>query len=89
MVKIMESDNEIKVDLNKIDEAALALLYLTMHNDGSGSRVWKNIDWDVMNRLYEKGYIFDPKNKAKSIAVTEKGEEQSQVLFNKLFCTQK
>ena len=82
----MALNNETEVDINKIDEAVLALLSLTMHDDGSGPRVWKNIDWDVMDRLYEKGYIFDPKNKAKSVAVTEKGEKISQVLFNKLFC---
>lgn len=81
----MALNNETEIDINKIDEAALALLSLTMHKDGSGSRVWKNIDWDVMDRLYEKGYILDPKNKAKSVAVTEKGEEKSQLFFNKLF----
>jgi hypothetical protein len=81
----MESDTDTEIDTNKIDEAALALLYLTMHNDTGGLRAWKNIDWDVMDRLYEKGYIFDPKNKAKSVSVTAKGEETSKELFHKLF----
>ena len=81
----MESDIEEEIDTNKIDEAALALLYLTMHNDTGGVRAWKNIDWDVMDRLYEKGYIFDPKNKAKSVSVTVEGEEKSKELFYKLF----
>jgi len=81
----MESDTDIEIDTNKIDEAALALLYLTMHNDTGGLRAWKNIDWDVMDRLYEKGYIFDPKSKAKSVSVTVKGEEKSKELFYKLF----
>lgn len=81
----MESDTNIEIDTNKIDEAALALLYLTMHNDIGGVRAWKNIDWDVMDRLYEKGYIFDPKNKAKSVSVTVEGEEKSKELFYKLF----
>ena len=81
----MESDTEEEIDTNKIDEAALALLYLTMHNDTGGVRAWKNIDWDVMDRLYEKGYIFDPKSKAKSVAVTAEGEEKSKELFLKLF----
>ena len=32
----MALKNETEIDINKIDEAALALLSLTMHNDGSG-----------------------------------------------------
>ena len=74
-----------KIDTNKIDEAALALLFLSMHSDGGLTRAWKGIDWEVMNRLYEKGYILDPKNKAKSVAVTKEGEEKSEELFIKLF----
>lgn len=81
----MESDTDTEIDTNKIDEAALALLYLTLHNDTGGVRAWKNIDWDVMDRLYEKGYIMDPKNKAKSVSVTIEGEERSKELFYKLF----
>jgi len=45
-----------KIDKNKIDEAALALLFLSMHSDDGLTRAWKGIDWEVMNSLYEKGY---------------------------------
>lgn len=76
---------ESEIDTNKIDEAALALLYLTMEKDGVLSRAWKNIDWEVMDRLYEKGYILDPKNKNKSVSVTKDGEVKAEVLFTKLF----
>jgi hypothetical protein len=85
----MEKDTESDIDENKIDDAALALLYLTMHNDTFGTRAWKNIDWDVMDRLYEKGYISDPKSKAKSVVVTSEGEKRSEELFNKLFGSNK
>jgi len=74
-----------EIDTDKIDEAALALLFLSMHSDGGLARAWKGIDWEVMNRLYEKGYILDPKNKAKSVVVTKEGEERSEELFTKLF----
>ena len=74
-----------EIDTNKIDEAALALLFLSMHSDSGLARAWKGIDWEVMNRLYEKGYILDPKNKAKSVVVTKEGEEKSEELFTKLF----
>ena len=81
----MEKATEPDIDDNKIDDAALALLYLTMHNDTYGTRAWKNIDWDVMGRLYEKGYISNPQGKAKSVAITAEGEERSKELFFKLF----
>ena len=81
----MKEDNESDIDENKVDDAALALLYLTMHNDTFGTRAWKSIDWDVMDRLYEKGYISNPHSKAKSVAVTEEGEKKSKELFFKLF----
>ena len=79
----MSKDTEI--DTDKIDEAALALLYLTTETDKYGSRAWKNLDWEVMNRLHEKGYISNPKNKNKSVEVTEEGGKLSEELFIKLF----
>lgn len=69
-------------DKDKVDEIVLALLWLTLASDG---RAWKGHDWDAMNRLYEKGYILDPKNKAKSVVMTEEGERRSQELFERYF----
>jgi len=51
------------LDADKIDEAVLALLLLGRHD---GDRAWKGFDWDAMNRLHEKGYITDPRGKAKA-----------------------
>ena len=51
------------IDSDKIDEAVLALLYLTLHAD---ARVWKGVDWDAMNRFHEKGFISNPASKGKS-----------------------
>lgn len=39
------------IDEDKIDDTALALLYPTLHEK---SRVWKQIDWEVLNKLHEK-----------------------------------
>ena len=72
----------MQVDNEKIDEAILALLYLTLHDR---ARAWKSFEWDAMNRLYEKGYIYDPVGKAKSVVLTEKGLKESERLFEKLF----
>ena len=69
------------LDIEKIDEAVLALLYLTLHDD----RVWKSFDWNAMSRLHEKGFIFNPARKAKSVRLTEEGLRESERLFTKLF----
>ena len=70
------------IDTEKIDEAVLALLYLSLHD---GSRAWKGLDWEAMNRLHEKGFISNSVGKAKSVALTEKGLQESERLFRKLF----
>jgi hypothetical protein len=57
-------------DKDKVDEAVLALLYLTLCGDRYGACAWKSHDWDALDRLHEKGYIDDPKSKAKSVALT-------------------
>ena len=48
-------------DRDKVDEAVLALLYLTLHQPGI-DRAWKGFNWDTLDRLHEKGLIDDPKN---------------------------
>ncbi len=70
------------IDTDKIDEAILALLYLTLHGD---DRAWKSFDWESTNRLCAKGFISDPVNKAKSVVLTDKGLRESGRLFKKLF----
>jgi len=75
----------MKFDENKVDDATLALISLVMEKDKYGVRAWKSFDWDTMNRLHEKGYISDPKSKAKSVAVTEEGERQAEKLFEQMF----
>ena len=70
---------------DKVDEMTLALLYLVMTGDREGTRAWKGFDWETMNRLHEKGYISNPKSKAKSVAVSEEGARLAEELFNKYF----
>ena len=69
----------------KLAEIALALLWLSAHGDEHYTRVWKGLDWDVTNLLFEKGWIDDPKSKSKSVLLTEKGRELAEELFNKYF----
>ena len=75
----------MEYDKDKVDEIALALLYLTTFQDEYSTRAWKGMAWEVINRLYEKGYIGDPKGKAKSVVLTEAGEKFSKELFIKNF----
>lgn len=70
------------IDPDKIDDAVLALLSLTLHD---GQRAWKGHDWDVLGRLYEKGYIDDPAGKTKSVRLTDEGLKHSRELFEDLF----
>jgi hypothetical protein len=74
-------------DENKVDDAILALLWLTVHdeNEFGTARAWKGHDWDVMNRLHDKGYIDDPRSKSKSVLLTQEGFARSRELFQKLF----
>ena len=60
------------IDTDKLDAAALAILSLTLHD---GARVWKGIDWDITDRLFQKDLIENPTNKAKSLVLTEQGLE--------------
>jgi hypothetical protein len=78
-------EDEMEIDNKKVDEITLALLYLTTFKDKHGPRAWKSHSWDVLDRLYESGYIRDPATKAKSVMLTEEGAERSKVLFEKHF----
>lgn len=42
-------------------------------------------DWEVMDRLYQCGLIADPKNKAKSVVLTEEGRLAAEEAFQRLF----
>ncbi len=72
-------------DEEKVDEMVLALLYLTTFKDKVKVRAWKGVDWDSLNRLHEKGYISDPRSKAKSVMLSQEGAQLSEELFRKNF----
>ena len=70
------------MDTDKIDDAVLGLLWLTLHD---GRRAWKGFDWAALDRLHEKGLIADPANKAKSVVLTDEGLARAEELFKALF----
>jgi hypothetical protein len=69
-------------DRDKVDEIVLALMYLTLHDS---FRAWKGFEWETLDRLYEKGWIENPRSKAKSVVFTEEGLAQSASLFQRHF----
>ena len=76
------------MDLDRIDEAVLALLYLGIHEQDRmipGARTWKSHDWDALDRLHAKGLISDPATKAKSVILTEDGLRECEAAFRRLF----
>jgi len=75
----------MEFDKDKVDSITLALLHLVTTKDKYGYRAWKGFDWDTMDRLYEKGYISNPKGKAKSVALSEEGAKLSAQLFKEYF----
>jgi len=73
----------MEYDTDKIDEYTLALLYLVTfkRSEDIGTRAWKGFDWETLNRLYDQGYISNPKGKAKSVGMTEEGFLKAKELF--------
>jgi hypothetical protein len=57
----------MEYDKDKVDEMVLALLNLTVFDNQSELRAWKGLDSDTLDWLHQKGYISDPKSKAKSL----------------------
>jgi hypothetical protein len=72
----------MEIDSDKIDDAVLGLLWLTLHD---GRRAWKGFDWHALERLYQKGLIEDPANKSKSISLSDEGLRRAEELFRILF----
>ena len=75
----------MEYDKEKVDQATLALMWLVTESDKYGSRAWKGFDWETLDRLHAKGFISDPKRKAKSVALTDEALELSETMFRKMF----
>jgi predicted site-specific integrase-resolvase len=71
----------MKLNQQKVEEAVLAVLWLTLHNE---VEVWKTIDWDTMDRLHQKGLISDPARRAKSVIFTEEGLAEAERAARKI-----
>ena len=72
----------LELDVQKVEEAALAILALTLHD---GNRAWKSFDWATMEALHQRGWISKPGTKAKSVALSEEGLRRANEFAHKYF----
>ncbi|MER8421766.1 DUF6429 family protein [Mesorhizobium sp. M0166] len=72
----------MEIDTDKIDDAVMGLLWLTLHEE---RRAWKGLDWNALDRLHEKGLIANPANKANSVVLTDEGLRRAEKQFRVLF----
>jgi Domain of unknown function (DUF6429) len=79
------SEDHVEEDKDKIDQAALGLLWLTLHDQ---NRAWKGLDWDVLGRLHKAGLIDDPVGKTKSVHFTPEGLAAAKGAYETLFMKQ-
>jgi len=73
------------LDQDKLGEAALAILSLSAWDEEYGARAWKGMDWDLLDVLYQKGWIGDPVGKQKSVHITEQGVPLAATYLEKHF----
>ena len=70
------------LDEDKIAEAALAILSLSLHET---DRVWNRLDWGAMDSLFKRGWISDPVSKAKSVFLADERMKLSDAFLYKYF----
>lgn len=69
-------------DPRKIDDAVLALLSLTLHDQSHASRGFAP---EVLRRLHEQDLIEEPDDSSDSVELTPDGLQRSKTLFNAMF----
>jgi hypothetical protein len=69
----------------KIEEAVLALLYIYSVEERAARWSWKTYDWDVTQRLFEQGFIDNPRGTRKSVLLTPEEKKVGKALAEKLF----
>lgn len=69
----------------KLEDAVLALLYACSFDEHGVRRSWKTYDWGITQRLFEQGFIDDPRVNRKSVLLSREGEKRGKALAEKLF----
>ena len=73
------------LDHDRLCEAALAILCITMFTDHGATRAWKGMDWDLLDALYQRGWIDNPRGKAKSVLITPSGAQRAEECLKRHF----
>jgi len=68
---------------SELDEADLAPLYGNSSENNQEGKAWKGAAWEAPERIYETGPTGGPKNKAKSVVLTEEGRRAPSSKFAK------
>jgi len=79
---LFAGDIAMTIDADRIDDAVLALLHLTLHDQNRAS---KGFDQDALGRLHQKGLIDDPASGPESVGLTSDGLQRSKELFDAMF----
>jgi len=69
-----------KYNKDNVDKMVLAPMYLSTYKDHFGLRVWKGLDWGVLDILHEKRYSITLKSRTKPETITE----QAVKIFRKV-----
>ena len=69
-------------DTKKIDDAVLALLHLTLHDQSHASKGFAS---EALGRLHENGMIEEPAEDSDSVEFTPEGLQRSKALFATMF----
>jgi Domain of unknown function (DUF6429) len=71
--------------LSDTEQLTLILLYLTGFKEKNGDtlRAWKNYDFDTMDALAEKEFIYTKKT-SKSVFISPQGEALAKELLEKI-----
>lgn len=72
------------IDTDRIDDAVLALLSLTLHDEQLAS---KGFDGAALGRLHAKGMIESPDASAESVTFTPDGLQRAKQLLEQLFAS--
>ena len=72
----------MEYDKERIEEVVLALLGVFEFDNG---RAWKGHDFAVMDALHAKGYITEPRVRAKSVQLTDEGMLRAKQLAEQYF----
>lgn len=67
----------------QIEDLTLLLLYLQSWKEYNSLRAWKGYDFNVLNKLNEKGLV-DDKHGNKSLYITEEGIERAKTIMAKI-----